>query len=84
MEKPPEIHLSGVNWILPIVAKIQGIALLPAGPASLAEVAIQYGSSQTQRWCEVRMPLDQALFLSGLLEQMRNDPRVVAALGKNP
>ena len=83
-EKPPQLLPSGVNWALPIVAKIQGAGLQPSESAGLSEVVVQYASSQTQRWCELRMPIDQALFLGNLLSQMRDDPRVIAVLRKNP
>jgi len=83
-EKPPQLLPSGVNWALPIVAKIQGVGLQPSESAGLSEVVVQYASTQTQRWCELRMPIQQAMFLASLLDQMRNDPKVLAVLRKNP
>jgi hypothetical protein len=83
-EKAPQLLPSGVNWALPLVTKVQGIALQPAGSPGLSEVVVQYASSQTQRWCELRVPLDQALFLASLLDQLRKDPQVLSVLRKNP
>ena len=83
-ESPPVLREnSNGNWELPSATKVQGILLQPGPPADLTEVSIQYGSAQTQKWCEVRMSLEQALYLAGLLEQMRDDPRVVSILRKN-
>jgi hypothetical protein len=71
---------SNMTWRLPSAAKVQGVMLLPGPPVALTEVAIQYSSAETQRWCELRMPFDQALHLAGILDQVRSDPRVVAVL----
>ena len=80
-EHAPVIRVNDNNcWELPTADVVQSVTLIPSETPIPPEVSIQYESARTQRWCELRMPLDQALFLYSFLHGIREDPRVAAVL----
>ena len=57
---------------LPDADRIQGVHLLPGASPHLTEVALQYSNARTG-WCEVKMPLMDALYLLNLLEALSKE-----------
>lgn len=57
---------------LPDADRIQGVRLLPGASPALTSIALQYSNARTG-WCEVKMPLLDALYLLNLLEAMAVD-----------
>jgi len=57
---------------LPDADRIQGVHLLPGASPRLTEVALQYSNTRTG-WCEVKMPLMDALYLLNLLEALSKE-----------
>ena len=60
---------------LPNVEKIQGIFLTPHHDAERAQVSIQY-TTHTDKWCELKMGLLDALYLLNLLEAMSTENKL--------
>ena len=57
---------------LPPVGRIQGLSLVPHADPKQAKVTLQY-TDPSNEWCEITMPLLDALYLLNLLEAMSKE-----------
>ena len=57
---------------LPDADRMEGVSLLAGATPQTIQVSIQYRNARTG-WCEVKMPLLDALYLLNLLEALSAD-----------
>lgn len=57
---------------LPDADRMEGVSLIPGATPQTTSVAIQYRNARTG-WCEVKMPLLDALYLLNALEALAVD-----------